>query len=61
MCAEAMKGGAVDFLMKPVDDEVLLAAVDRALARSVDVRESRAERAAARARLDTLTTRESLR
>jgi FixJ family two-component response regulator len=27
----AMKGGAVDFLTKPVDEEVLLASVDRAL------------------------------
>ena len=58
MCAEAMKAGAVDFLTKPVDDEELLDAVARALARSVEVRKSGAERASARARLDTLTPRE---
>ena len=58
MCADAMKAGAIDFLTKPVDDEELLAAVARALARSVEVRKAAAERAAARARLDTLTPRE---
>ncbi len=58
MCAGAMKAGAVDFLTKPVDDEELLAAVSRALARSARVRESSAERASARTRLDTLTPRE---
>jgi FixJ family two-component response regulator len=28
-----MKGGAVDFLLKPFDDEALLAAIDRAIER----------------------------
>jgi FixJ family two-component response regulator len=58
MCAGAMKAGAVDFLTKPVDDEALLQATARALARSIEVRKSRAERASARARLDALTPRE---
>ena len=57
-CADAMKAGAVDFLTKPVDDEDLLAAVARALARSVEVRRAAAEHTAARALLDTLTPRE---
>ena len=34
MSFEAMKGGAVDFLEKPVDDEALLAAIHRAAERS---------------------------
>lgn len=58
MCAEAMKAGAVDFLTKPVDDELLLDAVGRALARAVIVRRQFVERATARALLDTLTPRE---
>ena len=58
MCAEAMKAGAVDFLTKPVDDEELLGAVGRALARSIEIRQSMTDRAAARAKLDALTPRE---
>jgi len=58
MCAEAMKAGAIDFLTKPVDDEELLGAVARALARSVEVREAAGQRTAARALLDKLTPRE---
>jgi FixJ family two-component response regulator len=58
MCAGAMKAGAVDFLTKPVDDEALLAAVARALERSIEVRKADAERGSARARLDRLTPRE---
>lgn len=58
MCADAMKAGAVDFLTKPVEDADLLAAVGRALERSVAARNASAERAAARSRLDALTPRE---
>ena len=58
MCVEAMKAGAVDFLTKPVDDQDLLAAVNHALTRSVEARKAIAQRAAARALLDTLTPRE---
>ena len=58
MCAGAMKAGAIDFLTKPVDDEDLLRAVNRALARSVELRKAAAARAAARAKLDSLTPRE---
>jgi FixJ family two-component response regulator len=54
----AMKGGAVDFLQKPFDDEELLAAIQRALALSHRARAESAERAAVQRRLDTLTPRE---
>ena len=58
MCIQAMKAGAVDFLTKPVDEEDLLAAVDRALTRSAEERRIACERAEARALLNALTPRE---
>lgn len=58
MCAEAMKAGAIDFLTKPVDADQLLAAVQRGLTRSSEVKKGMAERAAARAHLNLLTPRE---
>jgi FixJ family two-component response regulator len=45
MSVEAMKGGAVDFLEKPVDGEALLAAIHRAADRSHALRASRANAA----------------
>jgi FixJ family two-component response regulator len=53
-----MKEGAVDFLTKPVDGEVLLDAVRQALERGRAARETRAEIAAIRSRFETLTDRE---
>ncbi len=57
-CKQAMKKGAVDFLVKPFDDEELLGAVQRALDRSADYLRTRAERREARERIDKLTPRE---
>lgn len=57
-CAGAMKAGAVDFLTKPVNDEELLGAVSRALARSTTIRDVKSRRSAALMRFDTLTPRE---
>src|SRR5262245_31256657 len=54
----AMKAGAVDFLTKPVQAEVLLDAVARALARDAENRAVRARQQATRARFDRLTPRE---
>jgi RNA polymerase sigma factor (sigma-70 family) len=54
----AMKGGALDFLQKPVDDEALLEGIQRALTRSRQAQAEEAEQAAIRRQLDTLTPRE---
>lgn len=54
----AMKGGAVEFLTKPVEDEKLLAAVREALATDAGARAEQAATDAIRQRLATLTPRE---
>ena len=58
MCAGAMREGALDFLTKPVDEEVLLAAVARGLERDTQRRCARQRRQTAEGRLATLTPRE---
>ncbi|MBB5443851.1 MULTISPECIES: response regulator transcription factor [unclassified Paraburkholderia] len=55
---DAMKGGAVDFLPKPVRDSLLLAAVDRALARAYVESRRRHEREEIEERMRHLTRRE---
>jgi FixJ family two-component response regulator len=55
---KAMKDGAVDFLVKPVDGEVLLAAIHRAAERSRMLKASRGELMALTQRYEEVTTRE---
>jgi FixJ family two-component response regulator len=49
---KAMQGGAIDFLIKPFDQRQLLEAIDRAIARDLEVRDT------FRVRLNVLTPRE---
>jgi FixJ family two-component response regulator len=58
MSVRAMKAGAVDFIPKPFSDKMLLDAVDQALLKCRQERESRAEVARIQARFATLTPRE---
>jgi len=55
---EAMKGGAVDFLTKPVDGEALVKAVDRAVEFDKRQRERSEEAHTLHERLEALTPRE---
>ena len=58
MSVRAMKAGAVEFLTKPVDESTLVAAIKSAIERDRVDRQDRAELAAVRKRLETLTPRE---
>jgi FixJ family two-component response regulator len=58
MSVQAMKSGAVDFLIKPVDETRLFSAIETAIRRAVQERSVRAEREDVQRRLDTLTPRE---
>ncbi|CAD6516761.1 response regulator transcription factor [Paraburkholderia metrosideri] len=57
-CADAMKGGAVDFLIKPVCESLVLAAIERALARASAECAKRKQRAEIEERVNHLTRRE---
>lgn len=58
MTVQAMKGGAVDFLTKPVNDDKLLQAVRAAIDQDLWKRQNRDEVAEIEQRLATLTPRE---
>lgn len=58
MAVEAMRGGAVDFLQKPFDNQALLERVRQAMARGRDLRIEARQRGIAAARLATLSPRE---
>ena len=58
MSVRAMKAGAVDFIEKPFNDELLLESIRNALVYDLDQRTSQAELAEIASRLDQLTPRE---
>ena len=58
MTVQAMKAGAVEFLTKPFDDEVLLSAIRHAIKRSTSVLDDQAEINALRTSYQSLTPRE---
>jgi FixJ family two-component response regulator len=58
MTVQAMKGGAVEFLTKPFDDEVLLSSIRHAIKRSAAVLDDQAETSALRNGYESLTPRE---
>jgi RNA polymerase sigma factor (sigma-70 family) len=58
MSVRAMKAGAVDFLQKPFDDQVLLDAVQQAIDLDRQSKQVQAERLAIDGRIETLTPRE---
>lgn len=59
MCVKAIKAGASDFLIKPVDGQTLIIAVERALEIARTNRRLHAERQSALAKLASLTDRET--
>lgn len=54
----AMKAGAIDFLTKPVSDNVLLEAIERAVGQDTKTRQDHAELKSIQSRISTLTPRE---
>jgi two-component system, LuxR family, response regulator FixJ len=59
MAVEAMRRGAFDFLQKPFRDQDLIDRIQTAMTRDRDLRESLREHGRTRARINSLTPRES--
>jgi RNA polymerase sigma factor (sigma-70 family) len=58
MSVEAMKGGAIDFLTKPVDESRLLPAIEAALSRHAELAVERQQQCVLQECIDTLSVRE---
>jgi RNA polymerase sigma factor (sigma-70 family) len=58
VCRRAFRGGAVDFLTKPVDEQSLLEAVQAGMARLEESEALQAQRTQASAKLEQLSARE---
>jgi RNA polymerase sigma factor (sigma-70 family) len=56
---KAMKGGAIDFLTKPVNDRELLSAIERAVTKARQARRDQARTTEIQDRIKTLTPRET--
>jgi len=55
---KAMKDGAVDFLLKPIEEQALFEAIDRAIDKDAQLKEQRKETEEAKRLVATLTARE---
>jgi two-component system response regulator FixJ len=58
LAVEAMKAGVMDFIEKPFDDELMLGAIQKALARDGENTARDSERAEFQRRIESLSTRE---